>query len=207
MSAPAAKESATASASGPFATAAAASAAEEHQASPARDSSATPPSAGTPSPSTPPPAARADQERHEDNLGDAVARLESVIPEVFRRVVEGAVGRLTDGRLRQQLGKLELTKEALHVITGQLDETKQGLYRVVAKEVRDFLVNTNLSEELTNALTKLSFEIRTEVRFVPNDASRPQAGSRPSVRSQARVKVAEENTEPLHAASADEESQ
>jgi hypothetical protein len=41
----------------------------------------------------------------------------------------------------------------------------------MAKEVRDVLEHTELADVLTNVLTRLSFEIRTEIRFVPNDAA------------------------------------
>ena len=52
---------------------------------------------------------------------------------------------------------------------------------MVAREVREVLERTNFADELTRALTAVSFEIRTSVRFVPNDA-----GDRatPEVRSQ-----------------------
>jgi hypothetical protein len=72
-------------------------------------------------------------------------------------------------------------------LLGQLDETKAGVYRVVAKEVRDFLEHTNLADELAKMLTTLSFEIKTEVRFIPNDA-RPGARPVPDIRSKVNVK-------------------
>ena len=40
--------------------------------------------------------------------------------------------------------------------------------RVFAKEIRDVLEHTNFSDEIADVLTKLSFEINTQVRFVPN---------------------------------------
>jgi len=51
-----------------------------------------------------------------------------------------------------------------------IDDTKNGMMRVVGREVRDFLQATDLSKELQKALTSLSFEIKTEIRFIPNDA-------------------------------------
>jgi hypothetical protein len=81
--------------------------------------------------------------------------------------------------LRQLVGDAKLPKEALALLLGQLDETKNSLTRAVAKEMRDFLERTNLADELTRALTRLSFEIRTEVRFIPNDA--PGAAPRPKI--------------------------
>jgi hypothetical protein len=55
----------------------------------------------------------------------------------------------------------------------------------VAGEVRDFLEATDLASEIKAALTSLSFEIRTEVRFIPNDAG---TGVKPDVRARSRIK-------------------
>lgn len=98
------------------------------------------------------------------------------IPDLLKRAVERAVesgvGRLTDGpdSLRNFVGDLKLPKEVLNYLYQQIDDTKTGLYRVVAKEIRDVLEHTHFADELTKVLTKLSFEIKTEIRFVPNDA-------------------------------------
>lgn len=114
--------------------------------------------------------------------------LERIIPVLVKRILEAGLERLSEGpdSVRKAVGEMRLPREALGAILSQLDDTKAGVYRVVAKEVRDFLGNTNFSEELTRALTSLSFEIRTEVRFIPNDA---RAGtSRPDVSSKVSVK-------------------
>jgi len=114
-------------------------------------------------------------------------KLERIIPDIIKRILEAGVERLSEGpdSVRRVMGDLRLPREALGAIWSQIDETKTGLYRVVAKEVRDFLEQTSFAEELTRALTALSFEIRTEVRFVPNDAKgRPT----PDVRSKVSVK-------------------
>ncbi|EYF08018.1 hypothetical protein [Chondromyces apiculatus] len=103
--------------------------------------------------------------------------LERAVPEIFKRAVERAVetgmDRLSEGpeNLRQFVGDLKLPKELLQHLYGQIDETKSGLYRVVAKEIRDVLEQTNLADEISKVLTKLSFEIKTEIRFIPNEAA------------------------------------
>src|SRR6185295_16852674 len=85
--------------------------------------------------------------------------------------------------------ELKLPKEVVSYLFMQVDVTKNGLYRAVAKEIRDFLEHTNVADELTKALTKLSFEVKTEIRFIPNDAA-PGEGKlpRPDVRASVRVK-------------------
>ncbi|HET9959931.1 MAG TPA: hypothetical protein VFQ61_35810 [Polyangiaceae bacterium] len=114
-------------------------------------------------------------------------RLERLIPEIVRRVVEAGYEKLTEGpeNVRQIVSDLKLPKEALNMLLTQIDESKNGLYRAVAREVRDFLDNTNFAEELAKALTSLSFEIKTEVRFIPNDArikASPEVRTKMSVR-------------------------
>jgi hypothetical protein len=109
--------------------------------------------------------------------------LERAVPDVIRRVVERAVEsgveRLSEGpeNLRQRLGDLKLPKDALHFIYGQIDDTKKGLYRVVAKEIRDVLEHTNFADEISQVLTKLSFEITTQIRFVPNPEAHKASGA------------------------------
>jgi hypothetical protein len=115
------------------------------------------------------------------------SRLERLIPVLVKRILEAGIDRLHDSpdSVRRLMSELRLPREALNAILSQIDESKSGLYRVVAKEVRDFLGKTNFADELTRALTSLSFEIRTEVRFIPNDArGRPS----PDVRSKVSVK-------------------
>jgi hypothetical protein len=118
--------------------------------------------------------------------------VERILPEIVKRAVEVGVEKLAEGpeSLRHLVGERKLPKELVTYLFSQVDETKNGLYRVVAKEIRDFLEHTNVAEELTRALTKLSFEVKTEIRFVPNDAA-PGEGARfpkPDVRASVHIK-------------------
>jgi len=110
------------------------------------------------------------------------------MPELIRRVLEAGLEKLGQENVRNLMGELRLPKEILAVIFAQLDETKNGLYRVFAKEMRDFLEHTNFSDEIARVLTTLSFEIKTEVRFVPNDS---RLGATPDIRARVRVKKAD----------------
>ncbi len=113
--------------------------------------------------------------------------LERIIPDLVKRFLEAGFDRLSEGpdSVRRAVGEMKLPREALASILSQLDETKAGVYRVVAKEVRDFLGQKGFAEELARALTALSFEIRTEVRFIPNEA---RARPTPDVRSKVSVR-------------------
>ena len=103
------------------------------------------------------------------------------VREVFSDVkipdIANAVGKaLQEAKLPRELASLVFT---------QLDETKNDVVRIIAREVRDFLDATDLASEIKAALTSLSFEIRTEVRFIPNSEG---TGVRPNVRARSRVK-------------------
>lgn len=95
---------------------------------------------------------------------------ERVVPDGFKRRIEtGMENMLREGRLKNIVGEMKLPKEAVNYLMSQMDETKHAALKIVAKETRIFLEKTNLSEELAKLLTQISFEIKTQVRFVPND--------------------------------------
>jgi hypothetical protein len=98
-------------------------------------------------------------------------RLEGVIPELLKRAVEIGVEKATEApdSLKQFVGDLKVPKEIASYLLTQVDETKNGLFRVVAKEMRDFLEHTNLAGEMKKALTTLQFEVTTTIRFSPNE--------------------------------------
>jgi hypothetical protein len=124
-----------------------------------------------------PPPPRADDFSEVERDPEKKRLFERAVPEILKRVVERAIEsgatRLAEGpeNLRNLVQELKLPKEVLHYLYQQIDETKNGLYRVVAKEIRDVLEQTQFADELTKVLTKLSFEIKTEIRFIPNDAA------------------------------------
>jgi hypothetical protein len=103
---------------------------------------------------------------------------ERAVPELVKRLIERAVEsgveKLSEQpeNLKNLVGELKLPKEVLGDIYGHIDDTKNGLYRVVAKEIRDVLEHTQFADEIAKVLTKLSFEIKTEIRFVPNDRAK-----------------------------------
>jgi hypothetical protein len=107
---------------------------------------------------------------------------ERVVPEGFKRRIEAGVENvMKDGRLKALMGELKLPKEIANHILAQIDETKHAALAVIARETRLFLEKTNLSDELAKLLTQVTFEIKTEVRFVPNDKA-AKGGFLPKVR-------------------------
>lgn len=119
-------------------------------------------------------------------------RLERMLPEILKRAIEKGletgIGTLSNRgeAIRELFGDnvKQVPKELVSYVFSQIDETKNAMVRVVAGEVRDFLDATDLAHELQKALTSLSFEIRTEIRFIPNDAG----GIRPDVKAEVEPK-------------------
>jgi hypothetical protein len=167
-----------------------------------------------------PPASETDSEAPS---GEAKrGRFESRLPGMLRRGIEKSIeaglttfaksletGRETTEAVRERLGDVKmpdvasavgkalqearLPREIAGAVLGQIDETKNDVVRIIAREVREFLDATDLAGELKAALTSLSFEVRMEVRFIPNDKG---TGVRPDVRSRGRVKRAAERRKP-----------
>ncbi len=105
-------------------------------------------------------------------------RLEGVIPELLKRAVEAGVSQAQHApeNLKTLIGDLKVPKEIAHYLFSQIDETKNGLFRVVAKEMRDFLEHTNITGEMQKILTTVQFEVNTTIRFRPNEPNAPSAG-------------------------------
>jgi hypothetical protein len=97
--------------------------------------------------------------------------VEGVIPEIIKRAVELGVekARESPDNLKHFVNDMKLPKEIASYLFSQIDETKNGLFRVVAKEIRDFLEHTNFSGEVQKLLTTVQFEVNTTIRFTPND--------------------------------------
>lgn len=120
-------------------------------------------------------------------------RMERLLRETVRRglekSIEAGLGTIskTDTALRDLVGDVKLPKEIVSYAFSQVDETKNALVRVVAREVREFLDATDVAQEVQRALTSLSFEIKTEIRFIPNDAG---TGVKPQVKAKAAPKRA-----------------
>ncbi|MSP26571.1 MAG: hypothetical protein EXR75_15770 [Myxococcales bacterium] len=129
------------------------------------------------------------------------SRFERAVPEILRRLVERAietgVETLTEGpgELKKHLGDLKLPKEAAHLLFDQIDDTKRGVYRVVAKEIRDVLEHMSFADELAEVLTKLSFEINTQIRFVPNPLAKDAADAN-AAEAQSTASAKAEDTQP-----------
>jgi hypothetical protein len=145
------------------------------------------------------------------------SRLEALIPDLLRKALRDGAGALTDekmretlvadvvrkaisvgndvvegteGQVRKILSDVPIPKEVGDRVTGKLDEFKGEMFRIVKQEVHEFLEKVDVGAELQRVLTSLSFEIVTEIRFIPNEKGGPP-GVRPDVKSGVRVKKAD----------------
>ena len=98
-------------------------------------------------------------------------RLERVVPDLVKRTFYAGLGAVftTEEGIRKLANEFSLPKDVVAYLVNSAASTKDELYRIVAKELRGFLEGLNLSQEMAKLLTTLSFEIKMEARFIPND--------------------------------------
>ncbi len=119
-------------------------------------------------------------------------KLEAFIPELVRKTFTAGMGAVftTEEGIRKLTKEMTLPKDVAGYLANTASTTKDEILRIVAGEVREFLQSVNLGEEIAKMLTTLSFEVKTEIRFIPNDAK--YAGVEPDVKARVRLKRAEE---------------
>src|SRR5262245_35130775 len=118
-------------------------------------------------------------------------RLEAFVPDLVKRTFYAGLGAVftTEEGIRKLANEFSLPKDVVNYLISSAQGTKDELYRIVAKELRGFLESLNLTQELAKLLTTLSFEIKMEARFIPNDES--LAGIKPDIRKKVAIKRAE----------------
>ncbi len=124
----------------------------------------------------PPPHAPREEERE-----GISARPKKLIERIVKKTVESGFEAISksEDTVRSVIDKFK-DQEITQAAMDQIDETKNGLYRAVAKEMRDFLQNTSLASEFKKALTGLAFEVKMEVRFKSTEDENGRQTLRPS---------------------------
>ena len=122
-------------------------------------------------------------------------RVESMIPEIVKKTFAAGLGALftTEEGIRRLAKDLSLPKDVAGYLAHTAGDAKDELLRLIAREVREFLETVNLSEEVSKMLTMLSFEIKTEIRFIPND-EQYGGGVKPDVKARVGIKRAEDRS-------------
>jgi hypothetical protein len=137
-------------------------------------------------PKTEKPVERPERE-HGDSLTETIRqRLEQLVPDLVKRTFAAGMGAV----FSTEEGIRRLARESLPEMAGYVASTADGakdkVFEVIARETREFLANLNVSEEIAKILTTLSFEIKTEIRFIPN--SERFTGAEPDVKASVRLK-------------------
>jgi hypothetical protein len=112
-----------------------------------------------------------DRDEREEKEERKRGRLEGFIPDIVKRTFYAGLGAVftTEEGIRKLASDFQLPKDVANYLIQQAATSKDELFRIVAKELRGFLESLNISGELQKLLTSLSFEIKTEIRFIPND--------------------------------------
>lgn len=126
-----------------------------------------------------------------DELPETIRhRLERLVPELVKKTFAAGLGAV----FSTEEGIRKLARESLPEVAGYIassaDGAKDKVFDVIARETREFLANLNVSEEIAKILTTLSFEIKTEIRFIPN--SDRFVGAEPDVKASVRLKRQDE---------------
>jgi len=138
---------------------------------------------------------REDTEPPADKLTETIRqRLEHLVPELVKKTFAAGMGAV----FSTEEGIRRLARENLPEVAGYIassaDNAKDKVIEVIARETREFLANLNVSEEIAKLLTTLSFEIKTEIRFIPN--SERFTGAEPDVKASVRLKRNDRAEEP-----------
>jgi hypothetical protein len=132
-----------------------------------------------------------ERDRDRGDLPESLRqRLEALVPEMVKRTFAAGLGAVfsTEEGIRKIAKEINLPDVAGY-LASTADTTKDKVVEIIAVQVREFLETINLGEEIAKLLTTLSFEIKTEIRFIPNDAK--FTGVDPDVRAAVRLKRAE----------------
>src|SRR3954471_9397970 len=129
-----------------------------------------------------------------DELPETIRqRLERLVPELVKKTFAAGLGAV----FSTEEGIRKIARESLPEVAGYIassaDGAKDKVFDVIARETREFLSNLNVSEEIAKILTTLSFEIKTEIRFIPN--SDRFVGAEPDVKASVRLKRQDEKTD------------
>ena len=124
----------------------------------------------------------------EDKLTESIRqRLEHLVPELVKKTFSAGMGAAFSAEegIRKMAREVSLPG-VVGYAASTADSAKDKVFEIVARETRDFLANLNLTEEIAKILTTLSFEIKTEIRFIPN--SERMTGAEPDVKASVKLK-------------------
>ena len=122
----------------------------------------------------------------DEELGDGESWRSRMVPDLMKKLFVAGLGAVftSEEGIRRIASEVSLPKDVASYLITQAQTTKDELFRIVAREIREFLESINLGAELTKILTSLTFEIKMQVRLLPNEE---QNALRPSVKGNVKV--------------------
>lgn len=134
-------------------------------------------------------------DRDERGLRD---RLEGLVPDIVRKTFYAGLGALftTEEGIRKLTNDFSLPKDVANYLLSSADGAKDEVLRILGRELHEFFARVNLSSELAKLLTQLSFEIKTEIRFIPNDEAVGGLAIKPDIKRKVALKRTKDSTEP-----------
>jgi hypothetical protein len=107
--------------------------------------------------------------------------------DIFKRAVSAGANVIfspQDGENKNKHPTLELPKEVAQYLFSAAGDLREALLRMIGNEIRRWLEALDIGTELQKILTSTSFEIKTEIRFIPNDL----AVVTPAIKAKMRAK-------------------
>ena len=153
-----------------------------------------------------PPGDDGDDERGE---GSFTRRLMELGGDVVSRALVTGVSAvfMTEEGIRNAVSDLRLPKDVARGLVQQADATKKDMFRIIGREVRDFLDQANMSAAIARALADTTVEIKTTIRFRPNDDGTvtPEVRASYGVDGESEAEVPEDEPEADDAEAPEEE--
>ena len=92
------------------------------------------------------------------------------VSDTFRKAISQGVRSVRSGEEKiRGIVTDAMPKELVTYIKGAIDTGRDEVVRIVGSQTRKFLEGIDVGGEVAKILTSLSFEIKTEIRFIPND--------------------------------------
>jgi len=105
-----------------------------------------------------------DRDEREDRT-----KLRNVSDAVRKAVGSGIRSMLSSEEWVRSTVREALPKELVQYMKRQADSARDEVVRLIGVQTKRFIEGIDIGSEVQKILTSLSFEIKTEIRFIPND--------------------------------------